>query len=40
MAVTTTRLSQARVPATQVTGTGAVPSGKLMAGLGRDQRYW
>jgi len=24
----------------QVTGTGAVPSGKLMASLGRDQRYW
>merc|ERR1712106_5686 len=39
-AVTTTRPSQGPAPAMQVTGTGAVPSGKLMASLGRDQRYW
>ena len=32
--------SLSRVGLFQVTGTGAVPSGKLMASLGRDQRYW
>merc|ERR1712130_216646 len=39
--VTIIRQSQALAPATQVTATGAMPSGKLMASLGgRDQRYW